>query len=177
MQPRRLDNAYVFLKIPSTQDKAWELASAGAPSNTLIIAGMQSSGRGRHGRNWCSPAGGLWFSLLHYPARLSDTANILLLAAKALQKSLETVAGVKTRLKLPNDLYYQDGKLAGIILEQKNDKIVLGIGVNVNFDREVLPEGLAATTLKEILGHRVSRAAILSSFLSNLRKSKALKNF
>ncbi len=177
MQFRCVNNIYHYLKTSSTQERAWELASSGAPSGTLVIARVQERGRGRYGRKWYSPAGGLWFSLLYFPVEAVDAGKVIHSAAMALKRSLKEVVGVRVKIKLPNDLYYQKKKVAGIILEKKAEKVVLGVGVNLNFRRDAIPGGFPAITIKEITGHRVSRAAILSSFLTNFCRKETSSEF
>ena len=169
MQPKKKGNTYFFLTLSSTQDKTWELASLGAPAGTLVISRTQTTGRGRQGREWYSPVGGLWFSMLIFPVAPETVNQISLLAVQALDSAIKKVAGLKTRLNLPNDLYYEDKKLAGIILEVKDEKAVLGVGLNVNCRTELFPLSIPAISLKEILNHRVSRSAILGSFLTHFQ--------
>ncbi|MFH0795800.1 MAG: biotin--[acetyl-CoA-carboxylase] ligase [Candidatus Omnitrophota bacterium] len=163
--PKKKGNTYFFLTLPSTQDKTWELASLGAPAGTLVISRTQDAGRGRQGRVWYSPVGGLWFSLLIFPIIPETVNQVTLLSAQALASAIEKVTGLKTRMKLPNDLYCEDKKLAGIILEVKDEKAVLGVGLNVNCRTDLFPSPIPAVSLKEILNHRVSRSVILGSFL------------
>ena len=170
VQPKKRNNVYIFSELPSTQDKAWELISNGIPSGSLVIAALQTAGRGRQGRVWHSPAGGLYFSLILFPISFRRSNGITLSAAKALQFALKSALGLETRFKLPNDLYFQEKKLAGIILEVKDDKAVLGIGLNVNCRIGSWPAGVCAVSLREILNRRVSRCAILSAFLGNFQK-------
>ena len=170
MQFRKRENVYVFSKLPSTQDKAWELLSSGVPSGSLVIAGVQTAGRGRQGRIWHSSVGSLCFSLVLFPLSSRQSGGITLSAARALQLALKLALGLETRLKLPNDLYFQEKKLAGIILEVKQDKAVLGVGLNVNCRTGSWPVGVCAVSLREVLNKRVSRCAILSAFLNNFQK-------
>ncbi|MBU2494949.1 MAG: biotin--[acetyl-CoA-carboxylase] ligase [Candidatus Omnitrophica bacterium] len=170
MRLRQKNNVYIFSELPSTQDKAWELVFNGVPSGSLIIAGVQTVGRGRHGRIWYSPAGSLCFSLVLFPISSRQSNGITLSAARALQLALKSALGLEIRLKLPNDLYFQEKKLAGIILEVKQDKAVLGVGLNVNCQTGSWPVGVCATSLREVLNRRVSRCAILSAFLNNFQK-------
>lgn len=170
MQSKKRENIHVFSELPSTQDKAWELVFSGVPSGSLIIAGLQTAGRGRQGRIWHSPAGSLCFSLILFPVSSRQSGVIPLSAARALQLALKSALGLETRLKLPNDLYFQEKKLAGIILEVKQDKAVLGVGLNVNCRTDFWPVGVCAISLSEILNRRVSRCAILSAFLNNFQE-------
>ena len=175
MQPKKRNNAYIFSELPSTQDKAWELVSNGVPSGSLIIAGFQTAGRGRQGRIWHSPAGSLCFSLALFPVSFKQSKDITLSAARALQLALKSSLGLETRLKLPNDIYFQEKKLAGIILEVKQDKAVLGVGLNVNCRTGSWPAGVCAVSLSEVLNRRVSRCAILSAFLDIFPKETLTK--
>ncbi|MCX5642625.1 MAG: biotin--[acetyl-CoA-carboxylase] ligase [Candidatus Omnitrophica bacterium] len=170
MRFKKKGNIRFFSELPSTQDKAWELISQGSPSGSLVIAGFQTMGRGRQGRIWYSPAGSLCFSLLLFPVSFQRSNSITLSAARALQSALQSELGLETRLKLPNDIYFQEKKLAGIILEVKQDKAVLGVGLNVNCQTGSWPAGICAVSLREILNRRVSRCAILSVFLNNFQK-------
>jgi BirA family biotin operon repressor/biotin-[acetyl-CoA-carboxylase] ligase len=170
VQFRKKENIYVFSELPSTQDKAWEMVSNGAPSGSLVIAGVQTVGRGRQGRIWHSPAGSLCFSLVLFPISFRQSNSITLSAARALQLALKSALGLETRLKLPNDLYFQEKKLAGIILEVKQDKAVLGVGLNVNCRTGSWLVEVCAVSLREVLNRRVSRCVILSAFLKNFQK-------
>ena len=160
------NNIYCCLSLSSTQDKVWELSSQGAVSGTLVISREQLAGRGRRGREWLSPAGGLWFSLLIYPVSPAEAGKLTLHAARCLALAVESASGIKPRVKLPNDLYYRNRKLAGIILELRDGRAVLGVGLNVNNPTGGFPGTVPAVGLREITGRHLSRSAILKSFLS-----------
>ena len=132
--------------LPSTQDELRRLAEAGAPEGTVVLAERQTAGRGRRGRRWESPGGGLYFSVLLRPALGLDRLPLLPLAAGV---GLVRAAGVGG-LKWPNDLVVFSGggfrKLGGVLLEAE----VLGeelhyalLGVGLNVAEEGLPEGAA----------------------------------
>jgi BirA family transcriptional regulator, biotin operon repressor / biotin---[acetyl-CoA-carboxylase] ligase len=110
----------------STNDRARELAAAGAPHGMLVTAGEQSRGRGRQGRTWSAPAGRalLCSLLIRRPPRLLPLAAGVAVAE---------LAGAKARLKWPNDVLLDDRKLAGILVEGRPQEhwAVLGIGLNV----------------------------------------------
>jgi BirA family biotin operon repressor/biotin-[acetyl-CoA-carboxylase] ligase len=132
----------------STNDRARELALAGAPHGTLVTAAEQTAGRGRHGRRWSAPpASALLMSLvLRSPPRL-----LPLIAALAVCD----VAGEQARIKWPNDVVVARGarlaKLAGILAEGRPQEgwAVLGIGLNVAVRLDELPGELrdSATTM------------------------------
>ncbi len=129
----------------STNERARELASAGAPHGTLVTAAEQTAGRGRHGRRWFAPAGSaLLMSLL-----LRSPPPLLPLAAAV---AVCDVAGAGAQIKWPNDIVSVTrrglAKLAGILIEGRpqEDWAVLGIGLNVAVDLEQLPRELRATS-------------------------------
>jgi len=128
----------------STNDRARELAIAGAPHGTLVTAAEQTAGRGRMGRSWTAPAGS---SLLMSLVLRDAPAPLPLLAAVAVCD----VAGPGVQVKWPNDIVVQDGeglrKLAGILTEGRPQQgwAVLGIGLNVALRLEDLPSELGKT--------------------------------
>ena len=124
----------------STNDRARELAQAGAPHGTLVTAGEQSAGRGRQGRTWSAPAGQrLLMSLV-----LRDPPALLPLAAGV---AVAEVAGPAAQVKWPNDVLLDGRKVAGILAESRPQDgwAVLGIGLNVAVRVEELPPELHDT--------------------------------
>jgi BirA family transcriptional regulator, biotin operon repressor / biotin---[acetyl-CoA-carboxylase] ligase len=159
----------------STNDEMAARAMAGAEEGTLIVAEEQTSGRGRRGRVWHSPASeNLTFSLLLRPALPARQATPLtLLAGAALATSLVGL-GFSPRLKWPNDVLLDtpDGlrKVAGILTEMASEgdrvrHVVLGVGINVN--SETFPGELVtrATSLFLARGQRVDRGEVLAAFV------------
>jgi BirA family biotin operon repressor/biotin-[acetyl-CoA-carboxylase] ligase len=141
---RALGHPRVHLRrTASTNDRARELALAGATHGTLVTAGEQTAGRGRQGRTWSAPAGSaLLMSLL-----LRDAPRLLPLAAAL---AVCDVAGEDARIKWPNDVVFERGgglaKLAGILAEGRPQEgwTVLGIGLNVAVALDQLPEDVRA---------------------------------
>jgi BirA family biotin operon repressor/biotin-[acetyl-CoA-carboxylase] ligase len=124
----------------STNDRARELATAGAPHGTLVTAAAQSAGRGRQGRQWSAPPGAaLLMSLV-----LRDAHPLLPLAAAV---AVARTVGDEARIKWPNDVQLSGRKVAGILAEGRPQEgwAVLGIGVNVAIRVEDLPAELHAT--------------------------------
>jgi BirA family biotin operon repressor/biotin-[acetyl-CoA-carboxylase] ligase len=128
----------------STNDRARELALAGAPHGTLVTASAQSAGRGRGGRSWSAPPGSSLLAslLLRSPPRLLPLIAPLAVA---------DVAGPSARIKWPNDVVVVEGeqlrKLAGILIEGRPQEgwAVLGIGVNAAVELRELPAELRDT--------------------------------
>lgn len=173
-------------ELGSTQERARELARGGAAHGTLVISRVQTGGRGRLGRRWGSPPGGLWMSLVLRPGFDAVLASrITLSAAVAVGKALRKL-GIEARIKWPNDLLVKGRKICGILAEanvapiaSKNTHpdpvarrlnfVVLGIGMNVNLDPEDLgvPDR-KVTTLRSELGRDVDFAELLKILLPSL---------
>lgn len=121
----------------STLDVAHRLAADGAPAGTLVIANEQTAGRGRGGKSWRSVAGaGLWLTLIDRPAESSGLGVLSLRVGLAAAEALDRFAPEPIRLKWPNDLYIDRGKLGGILVEarwreQAVEWVAIGLGVNV----------------------------------------------
>jgi BirA family biotin operon repressor/biotin-[acetyl-CoA-carboxylase] ligase len=121
----------------STLDVAHRLAGKNAPAGTLVIANEQTAGRGRGGKTWQSSAGeGLWMTLIERPIEDSGLGVLSLRIGIAAAAALDRFASEPIRLKWPNDLYIDRGKLAGILVEarwreQSVEWLAIGLGVNV----------------------------------------------
>jgi len=120
----------------STNDDAKRLARGGAPEGTLVLAARQTGGRGRFGRVWVSPAGGVYVSVVLRPALPPAALGPLGLAlAVGVARGLDTF-GVPVGLKWPNDVLADGRKLAGILIEMaaeadRTEWVVAGLGLNV----------------------------------------------
>jgi BirA family biotin operon repressor/biotin-[acetyl-CoA-carboxylase] ligase len=127
----------------STNDRARELAAAGAPHGTLVTAGEQAAGRGRQGRTWSAPAGRALLATLVLRGA-GGAFDLLPLAAGV---AVARVAGSAARIKWPNDVLVDGRKVAGILAEGRPQDgwAVLGIGLNVAVDVAELPPELHAT--------------------------------
>lgn len=161
----------------STNDVARELARAGAPAGTLVVAERQTRGRGRLGRRWESPASlNLYLSLVLRPPLEADRpTQIPLVAGLATCEALRR--WTSAMLKWPNDVLIAGRKAAGILAEaetggSKPPALVLGIGVNVNAGGEDFPPELrtTATSLRIAVGHPLDRAQVLVAVLDQLER-------
>jgi BirA family biotin operon repressor/biotin-[acetyl-CoA-carboxylase] ligase len=148
-------------------NRARELAEKGAGSGTVVTAGEQSSGRGRRGKNWTSPEGGLFFTLLERPqCAVSDYARYSMALEICAAKAIGKITGKKTYLKWPNDIYVNSKKIAGVLTEWygEGDRVSwlsLGIGVNVNnpaVNRNMV-------NCASLAGREISRRAVLEAIL------------
>ncbi|OQW96166.1 MAG: biotin--[acetyl-CoA-carboxylase] ligase [Verrucomicrobia bacterium A1] len=131
-------NLEVHPTLPSTQDRAKELAVSGAPEGTCVLALEQSRGRGRMERTWRSDRGkGLYLSVvLRPPWPAQESAWLSIVAALAVARALDRLGVRGARIKAPNDVYVGARKIAGVLVEPRlgADRIefaVVGIGLNV----------------------------------------------
>lgn len=141
----------------STNDVVQRLALEGHPEGLAVFADSQTAGRGRLGRKWVSPKGkGLWFTVLLRPRfPVQSAARLTVMAAVAVATSLRRTTELPLTIKWPNDILCRGRKVAGILLEmdaarEEIQHVSLGIGIDVNQEREDFPEWLQsiATSLK-----------------------------
>jgi len=158
----------------STQDVAEDLARAQAPEGTVIVAEEMSCGRGRLGRKWFAPRGGLWFTIILRPGAIERLHLLSLAAGVAVAEALNEMYSVSAGLKWPNDVVVGGKKLCGILVEAKAEAdrvlyVLLGIGINVNND---IPPELRdqAIALREVLGRNVPRVELLRGVLISFAK-------
>ena len=167
----------VFKEIDSTSDEARRVIKSGVSGINLIVADSQTAGRGRRGRTWVSPAGGLYMSFVFpFQRDLIRPQALSLVAAISVKSSLEEWSLVPIKLKWPNDLLVEGKKLAGILLELETsgqyDHVIFGIGVNylltvdqkVKIDREV-------TDLNEQAENIPSREKVITKICIDLMKN------
>ena len=153
----------------STNDEARVLAEAGAPSGTVVTAAEQDAGRGRHGRRWSAPAGSaLLCSAILRP--LGAGHSLLPLAAPlAVCDAIEALAPVRCAVKWPNDVWIDQRKVAGILIEARPPEwAVIGIGINLSVAAGEFPEDLRwpATSV----GHGAGSAAALDALTGPLSR-------
>jgi len=172
---------FYFPELESTNIVAKEKAlhrAEGIDEGTLIIAERQSTGKGRLGREWFSPVGGIWLSIILYP-QLSPSyiSRITLMTAVAAVKSIKICTQIESQIKWPNDILINEKKVCGILTEMSAELdiinwVVVGIGINVNIDHQDFPEDIQKNTisLKEILGKKVLRVKLVQTFLQEFEK-------
>lgn len=173
---RHITRVHFHEAIGSTNAEALDLARAGAPHGTLVIADRQTAGRGRMGRRWESPPGvGLWFSLVLRPDLPLASGFLLTVAgALAVVEATGRLTGRVATVRWPNDVMIGEQKLAGILAEARGgskrlEAVVLGIGINVNQAETDFPEELAghATSLAMACGHTFDRALVLAGIVES----------
>ena len=114
--------------LPSTNDACRALLAAGAPE-CLVVAERQTGGRGRRGRSFFSPPGGLYMSVA-FPAA-ADELGLTCRAAVVTAEAIERLTGISCGVKWVNDLYLGGKKVCGILCEAVGDHVIAGIGVNL----------------------------------------------
>lgn len=190
-KPDRLDTAQVraFLSghpwqalisavpsIDSTNNACKRLAADGAPEGTTILTGMQTAGRGRRGRTFVSPPGGLYFSVILRPhAKPGALMHLTAMTAVAAARAVAAVSGLYPGIKWTNDLVVGRKKLCGILTEigieaesGEVDYAVVGIGINC--ERAELPPEVAAmsTSIEAETGKKIDRCRLAAELVLSL---------
>lgn len=126
----------LYSTVGSTMDEAHALGARGVPAGTLVLSDVQTAGRGTKGRRWSSPPHGIWLTLVMRPDDPQAIEVMSLRVGMAAARALDAFAAEPLRLKWPNDLYVDDRKLAGTLVEarwrgDRPDWVAVGFGVNV----------------------------------------------
>ena len=167
----RFGREYTYVEsTPSTQ----LLLGPHAPEGAVAVAGEQTAGRGRLGRRWLAPAGTSLLCSVQLrpevsPERLPELTGV---AAHACAEAIATVTELRPELKFPNDLLVCGRKVAGILAEAREGRVVLGVGINVNVSVSDLPTEVdrPATSLLVEAGREVDRAELLAALLERLER-------
>lgn len=172
---------HYFETLDSTNNAAKKMAAAGAEQGTVLIAEMQTGGRGRMGRSFHSPAGsGIYFSVIlrpQCPAR--QLMHLTCAAAVAAAEGIEAATGLQVGIKWINDLVFGKKKLGGILTELSLDAAgnadfaIVGIGINCTQKAEEFPDDIVpiATSLSQCTGQKTDRALLLAELLVALEKT------
>lgn len=174
---------YYFDSIDSTQSYANDIASDPKEDGTLIIAQKQTGGRGREGRKWASPEGGIWFSVIIQPKLdVGITTLIPIASSLALRNTISKTLNIESELKWPNDVTINHKKVAGMIADialesNKISNLVLGIGINFDVNSKTIeakfretPNFYGACSLSEFNG-LINPVEFLQSYLVELEKT------
>lgn len=144
----------IYDNTPSTNRLAKEAAIAGADHGTVILAKEQTAGRGRKDHSFYSPDGGLYMSILLKPEHLTslEPDAITTMTGNAVCDAIETLVGIRPRIKPINDLFIDDKKICGILTEAGTEFetgdvqwIVVGIGINFDSDISAFPSDIKKT--------------------------------
>ena len=156
---------------PSTQ----RLLKEDDVEGSVAVAEEQTEGRGRLGRSWhAPPRSSVLMSVLLRPAVTSERLpELSLVAGGAVAQAIADVTGLEPTIKFPNDVLLGDRKVAGILAEASDGRVVLGVGVNANQTEEELPEQTQhpPTSLRIELDAPVNRARLLAAILLQLERA------
>ena len=169
---------YLFKEVMSTNTVAKFLSENDVSNGTVIISEKQSGAKGRLGKSWESPLGGIWLSLVVKPnVDHSKIPMITLATGVAVVKTLERIGIENAEIKWPNDVMINDKKVCGILTEaitkfNSIESVIIGVGIDANFDVNILSEELqeGTTTLDIELGHRVNENEIIRFFLEEFER-------
>jgi BirA family biotin operon repressor/biotin-[acetyl-CoA-carboxylase] ligase len=137
-----------FGRTDSTNERAKQLAIAGAPGGLVVTADEQTAGRGRRGHEWFAPPGScLLYSALLRPFSGEPVPLLPLAVPVAVCEAAESVAPVRCQVKWPNDVWIDERKVAGVLVEARPDEgwAVIGVGVNVAITQDDFPPELRET--------------------------------
>jgi len=166
-------------EVDSTNTYAAKLVQKGANEGEVVIAGCQTSGRGRMDREWHSPPGkNLFTSIILKPLiNLPSASQMTLMAGVAVAELISGFCPDRVTLKWPNDVLIDGKKVCGILTEmktkgQKIDYVIVGIGININMERRDFPEELqgSSTSLKEETTGHISRTEFAAGLYNYFEK-------
>ena len=149
-------------KIPDLTDR----------NGAVVISETQTGGRGRLGRKWFSPPGGIWMTIILQPdLKMQDLSKMTLLSASAISETLVNNYKISVNIKWPNDIYCSGKKLCGILAESEKVNsftyVLIGIGINVNNDFfNDKNDHLNAVSLKEITASHINRNLLIAEILN-----------
>ena len=169
---------YVFNEVSSTNTIARFLTMSGVENGTVIVSEKQYLAKGRSGKDWESPLGGVWLSVVLQPqVDHSKLPLITLATGVAVAKTLEKIGIENPEIKWPNDIMINDKKVCGILTEAVTkfntiENIIVGVGIDANLTVDQFPEELqeGTTTLKEELGREIDENELIRIFLEEFEK-------
>jgi BirA family biotin operon repressor/biotin-[acetyl-CoA-carboxylase] ligase len=156
---------HCFERLESTMDEAFRLYEGGAENRSIVLSHEQTRGRGRLGRHWISVRGGLYASILL--TEFDSEIPYALIAAYGVYRMLTTL-GLQVTLKWVNDVFCGKGKIAGVLVEEKQGCTVIGTGVNLNMRRFPAGLELGATSYVLETGRTLDPIHVLCLLLEEL---------
>ena len=181
-------HSYYFDSIDSTQNHALKIANELEKDGTVIIAGKQTGGKGRAGRKWISPPGGIWISVIIKPKLdISKITLFPIVSSLALSFSIEKILKINPELKWPNDITLKGKKLGGMIVDasiesNRVENLVLGVGINFDVNSKNIEKLLKETPnfygVASLSKYRkkIKPVQLVQSFLFELEKIYDLLN-
>jgi BirA family biotin operon repressor/biotin-[acetyl-CoA-carboxylase] ligase len=167
----RFGRPYLYAETTASTQRMLGLEHA---EGAVAVAEGQTEGRGRLGRSWESPPHvSILCSLVLEPAvETARLPELSVVAGRACAEAIRRVTGLDPTIKLPNDVLLGERKVAGILAEARDGRVILGIGVNVNIEQGELPADVttAATSLIAELGEPVDRVELLVTLLEEVEE-------
>ena len=175
---------YVFKEVASTNTVAKFLSMHNVANGTVVISEKQTQAKGRSGKSWESPLGGVWLSIILKPnVDQSKFPMITLATGVAVAKTLEKIGVEEPEIKWPNDIMINGKKICGILTEaiakfNTVENVIIGVGIDANLDVSQFPKELQAgtTTLKEELKREGNENLLIKIFLEEFEKISELFN-
>ena len=175
---------YIYPEVMSTNTIAKFLSMHNVENGTVIISEKQTKGKGRSGKDWESPLGGVWLSIIFKPnVEQSKFPLITLATGVAVAKTLEKVGIENPEIKWPNDVLIDGKKVCGILTESVTKSntiknVIIGVGIDANLETSQFPAELQkiTTTLKEKLGKECDENLLIKTFLEEFEKISELFN-
>ena len=171
-------NLYIYHEVDSTNTVAKFLSMNGVENGSVVISEKQRAAKGRSGKSWESPIGGVWLSIILTPnIDYSKIPLITLATGVAVAKTIEKTGIKNPEIKWPNDIMIHDKKVCGILTEAVSkfntiESIIIGVGIDANINIEDFPEDLqnGTTTIQDELGHKENENTLIRIFLEEFEK-------
>ena len=169
---------YIFNEVMSTNTIAKFLSMNGVGNGAVVISEKQTKARGRSGKNWESPLGGVWLSIILNPnVNHSKIPLITLATGLAVENTLKRIGVKNAEIKWPNDILIHGKKVCGILTEAITsfntiESVIIGVGIDANISIENFPEELREnmTTLNDEIGEKVDENLLIKLFLEEFEK-------
>ena len=173
---------YIYKEVSSTNTVAKFLSAHGAENGTVIISEKQTKAKGRSGKTWESPLGGVWLSIILNPNVDHSRLPLMTLATGvAVAKTLEKIGVKNPEIKWPNDILINGKKVCGILTEaiakfNTIENVIVGVGIDANLELNDFPKELqdGTTTLKKELGREGNENFLIKTFLEEFEKISEL---
>ncbi|MGB9677647.1 MAG: biotin--[acetyl-CoA-carboxylase] ligase [Candidatus Ratteibacteria bacterium] len=159
---------YYYEKVTSTMDIAKNLVKEGKEG--IVVAEMQIEGRGRYGRKWLSPIGGLYFSFVLRKSKITDFLSEII--SLSLVETMKNFGIENCKIKFPNDIIINEKKICGILIEKIDNFYITGIGINVKKNKELKESQYIC--LEDIIEKDLEIRDVLNVFLKSFKKIKIL---
>lgn len=169
---------YIFNEVMSTNTIAKFLSMNGVGNGAVVISEKQTKARGRSGKNWESPLGGVWLSIILNPnVNHSKIPLITLATGVAVENTLKRIGVKNAEIKWPNDILIHGKKVCGILTEAITsfntiESVIIGVGIDANISIENFPKELREnmTTLNDEIGEKVDENLLIKLFLEEFEK-------